>query len=469
MYPQHISMQYAIVDLETTGGRPHSDKIIEIAIVIYDGKQLVDRFHSLINPGTPIPSYISQLTGIDDHMLCQAPYFHQLAKQIVELTEGCVFVAHNAQFDYGFLKAAFRELGYNYRRPTLCTLRLSRQLLPHMPKYGLDALCQHLGILNPARHRAWADAQATAQLFAHLLQLGEQKGLQHIFHEELSPTALPPYIDRASIEALPEETGVYYLLGQHEEVLYVGKSRNIYRRVLQHFQVKEEKSRHFRLKNLIHHIRYECTGSELIALLLENHQIKQLSPAFNRAQRHHRCRIAITAKENKQGYLQLLLQPTDRLDGMPLYFTGSRQQARDYLYQLSKQHRLCLKLSNLYESRQQACFDYHVGLCQGACMGTEPPESYNQRLLEAFNQLRAPHSLSNYLITELGRSSQEKSYVLVEDGMFKGFGYVPANTPKQQLVELRHRYLVPCTDYKDQHQIIYSYLKKNPHTPVIYF
>ncbi|NIK74551.1 DNA polymerase-3 subunit epsilon [Thermonema lapsum] len=460
-------MLYAVVDLETTGSRPLLDKIIDIAIIIHDGKREIKRFSSLVNPESKIPPAISRLTGISDDMVKEAPRFFEIAKEIVELTEGCVFVAHNVQFDYSFLKAAFHELGYRYRRPTLCTLRLSRLLMPYLPKHGLNTISEALDIPNRARHRALGDAEVTATLLQKLIQISETQAQQAIVQEEIQAVSLPPYIERCEIENLPEDTGVYFFKDENGETLYLGKSRNIYRRVLQHFQVSEKQGRRLRLKERVRAVDYRLTGSELVALLLENHLIKQLKPPFNRAQRRKHFQAVLAMTPDEAGYLRLSIQKTEKLRGTALQFFPDIAKGREYLYHLVKKHELCMKLSHLYDSRH-ACFDYHVGLCRGACIGAEPPESYNQRVQQAFSHLAGAAS-GNMLIFERGRHSHEKAFVLIENNQYLGFGYVPAQLSEEEILAQRHDFLQAYPDYKDQHHIIRSYLKKHPHTRILYF
>lgn len=166
---------YAVVDIETSGGRAQLDRITEIAIYIHDGEKIVDEFSTLINPETYIPSFITRLTGINNDMVATAPKFYEVAKKIVLITEGCLFVAHNAPFDYRFIQEEFKRLGYNYQRQTMCTVRMSRKIIPGMGSYSLGNLCQNLGITINNRHRAAGDALATTQLLEILINKTEGK------------------------------------------------------------------------------------------------------------------------------------------------------------------------------------------------------------------------------------------------------------------------------------------------------
>ena len=234
---------YAIIDIETTGGHHLKSKITEIAIVLHNGSQVVEKYSTLINPETPIPPFITKITGINDEMVKDAPKFQEVAKKIIELTDKCVFVAHNVSFDYSFVKESFRNLGYNFNRKTLCTVRLSRKLIPNEPSYSLGKLCHSLGITIKDRHRAMGDAEATAILFTKLIALDDKINDDFIL-QEVKQKTLPTKISQKQMDALPQAVGVYYFYEENDKVIYVGKSKNIKKRVETHFNVfnKERKS-----------------------------------------------------------------------------------------------------------------------------------------------------------------------------------------------------------------------------------
>ncbi|MFM8432597.1 MAG: exonuclease domain-containing protein, partial [Bacteroidota bacterium] len=234
-------MKYAIVDIETTGGNAFTDRITEVAIYIHDGKKVVDEFSSLINPERPIPPYVARLTGISDEMVATAPRFYEIAKEIVNLTEDCVFVAHNVQFDYHFLRHEFRSLGYTYNRDQVCTVRLSRKLLPGHPSYSLGRLCERLGITLENRHRAGGDALATVRLFELLLETDKEDWISRSMKNDHLNVRFPPDFDRKIVDRLPEDAGVYYFHNEDGKVIYVGKSTNIRKRVLSHFANKQSR------------------------------------------------------------------------------------------------------------------------------------------------------------------------------------------------------------------------------------
>jgi DNA polymerase-3 subunit epsilon len=275
---------YAIVDIETTGGSSECDRITEIAILIHDGNKITDRFITLINPEREIPQYITALTGITNEMVAGAPKFYEVARRIVELTNEKIFVAHNAGFDYNFIRNEFRSLGYRYQREQLCTVRLSRKLVPGLKSYSLGTLCNELGIEIRDRHRAAGDAYATARLFDILIDLNNTSGLDLLSNRLLSNNDLHPRLSIDLIRELPEETGLYYFYNENNEVLYIGKSRNIKSRVISHINNSNSK-RAMQMRRLIADIGYELTGSELIALLKESAEVRNKKPCYNRKRR----------------------------------------------------------------------------------------------------------------------------------------------------------------------------------------
>ncbi|MDT8309714.1 MAG: exonuclease domain-containing protein, partial [Bacteroidales bacterium] len=247
-------MKYAIVDIETTGLNYRSDRITEIAILVHNGKEIIHEFISLVNPEKRIPYRIRELTGISDSMVEMAPRFCEIARDIVEITDDCIFVAHNASFDYHFIRQEFKNLGYNYERKTICTKKLSRKLLPDIKKYGLGHLCKELEITVNHRHRAFGDANATVLLFEHLLTLEKEP-------ENISLREIASNIPKEKLQALPEEAGIYYLYNDKQKIIYIGKSTNIRARIFQHMSNNQTK-RAIEMRDQSYDVSYELTGSE---------------------------------------------------------------------------------------------------------------------------------------------------------------------------------------------------------------
>jgi DNA polymerase-3 subunit epsilon len=275
---------FAIVDIETTGGSPVTDKITEIAIIMHDGRKITDEFVTLINPERNIPYHITSLTGITNEMVADAPRFYEVARRIVELTENKTFVAHNSGFDYSFIRSEFRSLGYKYQREQLCTVKLSRKLIPGLRSYSLGTLCSELGIEIIGRHRAAGDAMATARLFDILMDLNNTNGLDLFNIRKILKYDLHPDMNPDLILNLPEEAGLYYFYNDHQELIYIGKSRNIKSRVIAHINNNSSKKA-IQMRHEIADISYELTGSELIALLKESEEIKIKKPHYNRNKR----------------------------------------------------------------------------------------------------------------------------------------------------------------------------------------
>ncbi|MDX1408685.1 MAG: exonuclease domain-containing protein, partial [Saprospiraceae bacterium] len=276
----------------------------EFAVVIHDGQKEVDRYETLINPERSIPEYISNMTGITNDMVAEAPKFYEVARRIVEMTEGAVFVAHNARFDYSFIREEFQRLGYTYSRRQLCTVRLTKKVFPEIGKYGLDALIRHFGISVANRHRAMDDVLATVAVFERIMACEDSEdGVNDLVNLGIRESRLPHAISLERLHNLPEATGVYFFYDVFGQVIYVGKSINIRKRVMQHFAKITNKAS--KMQQRVHDISYVITGSELAALLLENYEIKLHQPDINRAQRRNAYPYALYSFVDDAGYLNL--------------------------------------------------------------------------------------------------------------------------------------------------------------------
>lgn len=270
---------FSIVDIETTGGSPQQSRVTEIAIYITDGVQLIDQFETLINPEQVIPSFITKLTGISNEMVIDAPKFQDISGQIARLTKDTVFVAHNVAFDYGMLCHEYRELGMEFHRNVLCTVKSSRRLLPGHESYSLGNICKDLGIALENRHRAAGDAFATMKLF-HLLINKEKDELLNLIEDGLPRITGDPRADEL-LKNVPESTGVYYLLDHNAEVVYVGSGTNIRKKVMNHFTKRASRVA-FELRNTIAGVNFSVTGSELLSQIMEMAEIKRIRPIYNR-------------------------------------------------------------------------------------------------------------------------------------------------------------------------------------------
>lgn len=462
---------FAVVDIETTGTHPGRDKIIEIAIFLHDGEKIVDNYTTLVNPGMPIPFGITQLTGIHDDMVRQAPRFFEVAREIVRRTENCIFVAHNVRFDYSFLKKEFSELGYNYQRKNLCTVRLSQKLVPGLESYSLQRLCRSMDIQIKDRHRASGDAEATATLLGKLLRKsGEQdpansddSSLGGIVEGEIKAGLLPPGLSKAMITTLPDEPGVYFFHNQAGKIIYVGKSVNIRKRVISHFQVDLKSPKSIEFKNSIAAITCETTGNELLALLYESHLIKKLDPIYNYAQKRRYYGYGLTYYPDDSGYLNLKIERLADIQN-PVIPVSSIMAGKGLLFNLVDKYELCQKYCGLYKTKD-ACFDFRVKKCHGACIHQEEADVYNERVMQAIRRFKYPYE--NFFVVEEGRNKDENSVVWIEDGQYMGYGYIDKEFAKnandlRSCVELKQ-------DNKDVQQIIRGYLKKAPRNKLIVY
>jgi DNA polymerase-3 subunit epsilon len=451
---------YAILDVETTGMQFQDDKITEIAVYVHNGDEIIDSFHTLINPERYLPDFITQLTGITNEMVAEAPKFYEIARRIVEITEGKVIVAHNAHFDYSFIKNEFKNLGYNFQRKTLCTVRLSRKLYPNLPSYSLGNLCRNFGIQHEKKHRADGDALATCQLFEILLGKDHKKVNQAVVDNEVKAKNLPPKISQAEFEALPEATGVYYFHNEEGDLIYIGKSKNIKKRIASHFSTNLKSRKTIEFKNQVASISYEITGSELIALLLESDEIKKHRPKFNRAQTRSKFHYGIFSYEDQKGYTQFYVDKVIKQTFIPLILAESAEGARRILYSKVQEFGLCMKLCNLYKSKG-ACFDYQIKKCQGACIQQESAESYNERAELAKNAFHY-YAGKSFVVFTRGREKGEKALVCVENGRYLGWGYVDDSCTIRNIDEAKG-FIKRYVDNRDVQKILTFWIKKYGH------
>lgn len=451
---------FAIIDLETTGGDPSSDRIIEIAIARYNGEEIVESFTSLVNPGMPITEFITRITGITNEMVREAPKFYEIARRVVEMTQDTVFVAHNVRFDYSFIQKEFRQLGYTFSRPQLCTVKLSRKIIPGLKSYSLTNLCKSLKIINEAPHRAWGDVDATVKLFKYLITVDEEQKVKEMLSDEMAHVRIPPSLSREAVHELPEETGVYYFLDKHTRVIYVGKSNNIRKRVLSHFSGAHKSKRSMRMFEQVCEINFELTGNELMALLLENEEIKRIQPRFNRAQTRKTYKFGIYAAPNSDGYLELYVDKYKEAD-MPLAGFSGRTHAESALANRGRKAGLCPKLYGA-ERGPGRCFHYQLHICQGACIGEEGPETYNLRVQELVDEMAyGKINKDSYLIVSKGRNYSEKSVVLILDGFYRGHTYLDIETLQRDPISICEA-IPPKKEAPDVQRIIRGYVRKHP-------
>lgn len=455
---------YAIVDIETTGGYAANHRITEIAIYHHDGIQITETFHTLVNPGRNIPYYISGLTGITSEMVLSAPTFDQLAHQIHQKLEGKIFVAHNAHFDYSFLKKELEQAGINWQAKKLCTVRLSRKIIPGLRSYSLGSLAESLGIPIPGRHRAGGDAAATVKIFDQLLQRDRDSYILKTLKRNSGETTLPPNLPKEEFDKLPAKCGVYYFHDARGNVIYVGKAINIKKRIAGHFTGDAREWSRSNIRNEIHHISYELTGNELIAFILESQEIRKLWPKYNQAQKHRVEEWGIYDYEDRNGYLRFSVNQVTR-GSRPLIRFSSKGDAWNFLWEKVRLFELCPKLSGLQISKG-LCFDYQTGECRGACMCVESVKKYNKRVEKVIDAFSSQGS--SVAIIGKGRSTEEQSLVLVEKGNYLGFGFFDSQVSIADLESAR-TYVRKSVETPTVQNLINSYLTNPRGAEVITF
>ena len=455
-------MLYAVVDIETTGSNSGKNRIIEVAVFITDGQKIIDEYNTLINPEVPVPFYITSLTGIDHHMLSNAPKMEEVLDHIHHLIHDKVFIAHNVNFDHGFLKHAFEEAGKVWNVKKLCTVRLSRKILPGFRSYSLGNLSRELNITIHPRHRAAGDARATTEIFHYLVSRDKENFIEYSLKKVTGEASLPPNIPAEKVRKIPEKPGVYYFLNKKGKVIYVGKAKNLKKRIISHFNGNSELKKHRKFLDTIEEIDYKICGNELIALLYECLEIKRLIPEFNRAQKFPRLNYGIYQYEDRNGYFRLSIAKNSHL-GLPLITFKNVSEARSYLQRKVWQFELCPKLCGL-QTTTKACYDYQINRCKGACNDEEGPEIYNLRLQEALESFN--DNYQSYMIIGKGRNVQESSVVLVENGVFKGFGFVEPEMAITHIDKVKdHVQYYP--DNQDIQRILAMYLRQKHKDRVI--
>ena len=427
---------YAILDIESTGGKYNEEGITEIAIHRFDGHQVVDKFICLINPEREIQPFVAKLTGINNKMLRSAPKFHEVAKRIVEITDGAVLVAHNAQFDYRILRTEFRRLGYDFQRKTLCTVDLSKQLIPEAESHSLGKLARSLGIPMSDRHRANGDALATLKLFKLLLNKDSDKTIitdviREETHGELSPNQLD------MVFGLPSETGVYYMHDKDGEIIFLGKTKDIKKRVNQHFTNVGKIAR--KLQKETKKVTYETTGSELIAILKAYVEQQRKRPKYNHVSKKKLFTHTIDFNQNGTEHIILEVEENRTLEHKKMAFNGI-QSAKSFLDKITEEFELC-----------------------PCSFGTEPVEhkktlECNAKVLSAFDK----YSIQDKSIALLdrGRATGEQSFILIKNGRPQGFGYVELNYQINNIAILES-IMTPIQGDDNATFIVETYLRKN--------
>ena len=444
---------FAIVDIETTGGYASGNCISEIAIAIHDGTRMVDYFETLINPEVPIPRYIQALTGITNAMVSQAPLFEAVAPKIYKLLHDKVFVAHNVNFDYSFIKYQLAQFGYNLDSKKLCTVRLGKKVLPGHQSYSLGNLCRCLGIEIAQRHRAGGDTLATVKLFECILKNDHDDEVKAMLKGKSKEQFLPPHLPVEKVAQLPPFPGVYYFHNQKGKIVYVGKAKDLKKRVNSHFSNNKPGKQKQEFLREIHNISFEVCGSELMAFILESIEIKRLWPLYNRSLKGFQQTYGLYLYEDGRGYQHLVIEKMKK-QLRPVYTFNLFLDGLNILKKLIEDFNLCAKL----------CY---VDVSPGPTLADQlPVYEYNKRVNNAVDYLNS--SLPSFAVVEdviLPKKEDKQGIILMEKGRFYGMGYVPANVSFTHIDDYKKH----VTQYPESEYIrglVYQYATKHPQRKV---
>ena len=446
---------YSIVDIETTGNGYRGQKITEISIFLFDGKQIIDEYTSLVNPEQHIPPFITNLTGITDAMVRYAPKFYEIAKKVEEFTRDTIFVAHNVNFDYNIVKDEFKSLGFEFKRKKLCTVRLSRKIIPGLRSYSLGNICASENIPINGRHRAKGDAEATTELFRRLIERDNTFIINSFLNPRSKQATLPPLLDKSIVDNLPSTPGVYYFKNDSKELIYVGKAINLKQRVISHFYDKKKKEREMCMETA--DILFTETGSDLLALLLESSEIKNKYPKYNRSQKNRNASVGLFTYTDQKGIIHLAFNTLKLVPDALLTFY-SIQECRNFIEKLCEEFELCPKYCHL-QTNVSSCFHYQIKSCKGICCEQELIKDYNSRVQKAISSISVTQK--SLVIREKGRHKNELGFALILEGKYQGFGYVDVDLDKQLTQPEDYQfYLQPKRDNRDIQRILNGYLKK---------
>lgn len=413
-------MEFAILDVETTGGYGTQNRITEIAIIVHNGVREIERYSTLVNPETFIPQRITELTGINNQMVKNAPLFKDVARKIWDLTEDRIFVAHNVSFDYGVIKNEFSQLGADFKRRKLCTVKLSRKVLPGKDSYSLGKLCYSLGINLNNAHRALADTEVTVKLFEILLKTGGEKVLKNELRALNKETKIPPHLNEQVFHDLPNVCGVYRFYNKDESVIFIGASKEMKMQIAKQFKSLDGANKESELVMEVANISYHVTASELIAELVATKEIEQYQPSFNKVRKPTSFNVGITQYTDQNGYHRLIIDKKAK-QSTDFFLKFSKQaEAKIFLEELVRKGRLCTKMVGL-ENVDLECRELYQGMCKGACIRNEDADSYNQRLEEALQN--KVYKGDSFLVKDLGRSIDEYSVAWIQNGEYKGCGF----------------------------------------------
>jgi DNA polymerase-3 subunit epsilon len=446
---------YTVVDIETTGNGYKGSKITEISIFVFDGKTVLNEFTSLVNPEQSIPPFITNLTGITNAMVKNAPKFYEIAKKVQELTKNTIFVAHNVNFDYNIIHEEFKNLGFDFKREKLCTVRLSRKIIPGLPSYSLGTICTSENIPINGRHRAKGDAEATTELFRRLILRDNNFTINSFLNPKSKPATLPPLLDKTVVDNLPETFGIYYFKNLAKEIIYIGKANNIKQRVISHFYDKKKTVQTMCLETA--DISYTKTGSELLTLLLASSEITAVSPKFNETKKRAGETIGLFSYEDQKGIIHLAYNRLKQVPNAIMKYY-SVAECKTHLETLCKEFELCPKYCHL-QTNISSCSQYQLKECKGICCDKEAVEDYNIRVRKAIKSVGI--GTEGLVLKEKGRTKDEVGFALILDGIYQGIGYVDTHQSQQLENPEDYQFFVePKKDNRDIQKIIAAHLKE---------
>ncbi len=442
-------MNYAIVDIETTGGHASANGITEISVFVHDGQRLIKHFETLINPRQLIPKFITSLTGIDNAMVADAPAFDEIADVLFEILNENIFVAHNVNFDYSFVKHQLKQSGYDLTAKKLCTVRLGRKVFPGLPSYSLGNLCRSLKIPIENRHRAGGDAKATVKLFEHMLANGSQTHIDLMLKRTSAEHWLPMNLDKQVIDKLPARPGVYYFHNSKDKVIYVGKAINLKKRVTSHFTHNNPDLKRQNFIRNIYKVSYKQCATELEAIVFESTEIKRLWPRYNKSQKQPAVKYALYSFEDNRGYIRLAID--------------KKKKNLPHLYNFNLLNEglvLIKKMVEEFNLDARLCFIDKTPYSKPEVEALELPGVYNLKIKNALDALSV--NLPTFALVDEGIKEDEKLCLLIERGSFWGMGYLPKSFAISSSGDLK-AVLNPYADNDYIRSNIYSFAEANPH------
>lgn len=459
-------MLYAIVDIETTGSYAAGSGITEICIVTHDGEKILDTYCTLVNPQRPIPRFIQSLTGITDDMVEGAPAFSEIAREVHEQLQGKIFIAHNVNFDYSFVKHHLERWGYPIDARKLCTVRLARKIVPGLASYSLGKLCRSLGVEHKDHHRASGDAIATAHLFSLLVSRDESGAIPTMLKGRNKESYLPPAVPVEQVDALPATPGVYYFYNAAGRVVYVGKAANLQQRVKSHFSNNKPGKQKQEFLRDIHRISYTPVATDLMAHILESVEIRKLWPIHNRSQRGYHPQFGLFVYEDRQGYKRMAVEKAKQ-HFKPLYTFNTLNEGHRWLRSLIQEFGLCPRLCNLAKDADCSAGN-PSDVCEAVqetgvtgCAGFMPVEDYNNRVEESVEWI-SKH-LPTFAFVDTGRNEDERSVILIRRGNLCGMGYLPSDyDPTNERPDKLLEKLDPMPDNDYIRNLVYKHAKECP-------